>query len=115
MTATIRRIDLHFPHEGDMTMFCVVDEKGEIVGTIHAEILGAVVEFNRLFVHPENRRKGFAKTLIDHVIQLAKANRCGAVTCSVNPKNIEAINFYTSLGFFSVGKVYDDYLFVVQL
>ena len=51
-----------------------------------------------LFVLPTLRGKGFGKTMLKYLIQLAKDKDCGRFEWSVLSWNTSAINFYKSLG-----------------
>jgi len=51
-----------------------------------------------LFVRPQYRCKGFGKTLLLHLVKIAKERGCGRVEWSVLNWNTPAIEFYESLG-----------------
>jgi len=51
-----------------------------------------------LFVEPEQRGKGFGKSLLNEVINIAKQRNCGRVEWSVLDWNAPAIAFYKSMG-----------------
>lgn len=51
-----------------------------------------------LFVKPDFRGKGFGKSLLVYIIELAKQRDCGRVEWSVLDWNTPAIEFYKSLG-----------------
>jgi ribosomal protein S18 acetylase RimI-like enzyme len=114
MNVTFQFIELDLPHEGKLSQLLAFDERGLVVGTISADCKGNSVEFNRLYVAPDCRRKGIGKELVRRIIQAAQNNECKSVRCAVHPKNTEAVAFYESLGFFNAGEVYDDLLFVIQ-
>ncbi len=51
-----------------------------------------------LFVESEHRGKGFGKSLLLEVINIAKQRNCGRVEWSVLDWNTPAIDFYKSMG-----------------
>lgn len=51
-----------------------------------------------LFVNPENRGKGFGKTMLAFLARLAKERNCGRLEWSVLDWNESAIDFYERLG-----------------
>ena len=51
-----------------------------------------------LFVESEHRGKGFGKSLLQEVINIAKQRNCGRVEWSVLDWNTPAIDFYKSMG-----------------
>ncbi len=51
-----------------------------------------------LFVRPELRGKGIGKTLLNHLIKLAKERNCGRVEWSVLDWNEPSIEFYKKMG-----------------
>ncbi len=70
-----------------MGMWCVADE-GQITNVA---------------VHPEHRRQGLAKQLIQSFIDLARSEELSFLTLEVRVGNQAAINLYRSLGFYQVG------------
>jgi len=51
-----------------------------------------------LFVWPENRGKGYGKTLLLHLVNIARENHCGRMEWTCLNWNKPSINFYLSLG-----------------
>lgn len=51
-----------------------------------------------LYVRPAFRKKGIGKALLNYLIELAKAKKCGRVEWVVLDWNQQAIDFYKSLG-----------------
>jgi GNAT superfamily N-acetyltransferase len=51
-----------------------------------------------LFVLHEHRGKGYGKTLLESLIEIAKERNCGRVEWSVLDWNTPAIDFYKSIG-----------------
>lgn len=54
-------------------------------------------------VHPDFRRMGLAKLLIDKIIVIARDRGCAKIMLEVRKSNREAIELYVKYGFFKVG------------
>ena len=70
--------------------------KGYIIGLIKWNILGHIIS---LAIHPEHRRKGYAKMLIRELLQRFKINGVKVVRLEVRVSNRPAINLYSKMGF----------------
>lgn len=57
-----------------------------------------------VFVHPNYRKKGIAKKLLNYAIALAKEKGAKKVNLNVYPTSIDAIGLYKKLGFTEVGE-----------
>ena len=53
--------------------------------------------------HPDDRRKGHARRLLDHVLDFARRKGCRFVTLEVRKSNTGAQTLYESLGFKPIG------------
>jgi N-acetylglutamate synthase-like GNAT family acetyltransferase len=79
----------------------VSERNGEIVG--FAALLprpDGDVELDALFVDPDIRRCGVGRSLVDHCVQIARAQGSAAL-CVIG--NLHASDFYTACGFTMVG------------
>ena len=56
-----------------------------------------------LATHPEHRRRGFARRLLEDTLAYARARHVRYVTLEVRRSNIAAIKLYRALGFASIG------------
>ena len=50
------------------------------------------------------RNKGFAKFLLNELINISKEENCSSITLEVNENNLPAINLYKTFNFKEVGK-----------
>lgn len=76
-------------------LFCIRNAEGKMVA-----IIGINKQFiEMLFVHPDERGKGFGKQLIQFAIQKYKANKV-----DVNDQNEQALGFYRKMGFAIIGR-----------
>ena len=55
-------------------------------------------------VHPEARRHGIARSLLESVFERARAGSARMVLLEVRPSNVEASALYESFGFRVVGR-----------
>lgn len=96
-----RKLEMTFPHESHLvTIIADHSLSGSIAGTISLRMSGKyAVEFSRLFVAEHCRREGLGKKLVNMAEKIAHAAGGGALSCSVHPKNAEALAFYKKLGF----------------
>ena len=53
--------------------------------------------------HPDERRKGHARRLLEHVLEFARRKACRFVTLEVRRANVGAQDLYKSLGFQTIG------------
>ena len=59
--------------------------------------------------HPDYRRQGYGKAVVEALIKYAKNNRLASISLEVRVSNKAAIDLYTSLGFKIEGKRKDFY------
>jgi|Deesub1362A_J573_1020465.scaffolds.fasta_scaffold04705_3 ribosomal-protein-alanine N-acetyltransferase len=85
-------------------LFFVLEDDGKIIGYVMAdEERNLIVS---IAVHPDYRRKGYGKMLMEHVLKFMK----GKVILQVRKSNEAAINFYKKLGFRRVGEIRKYYI-----
>ncbi|WP_423793007.1 KEOPS complex subunit Pcc1 [Methanocaldococcus indicus] len=90
----------------DKEGFFVLEYKNRIVGFLAVDCNWVskvenkkVAEIHEIFIHPDFRKKGFGKILIDKAIEYAKKRGRDIVELWVGEENFNAIKFYESLGF----------------
>lgn len=79
-------------------------EDGRIVGYICLWEVADELHVTNVAVHPEARRRGIARALLESVFARARAAGARMVLLEVRPSNGEAIALYESFGFRSVGR-----------
>lgn len=91
--------------ERDWAHVEVVRERGgsTVVGFINYWLVRDEIHLLNIAVHPDQRRRGLATQLLDHLIAFARKNRCRYVTLEVRRSNQAAIRLYRRFGFQSVG------------
>jgi len=79
----------------------VAEWNGTIVGFAALEPRGdGESELDALFVDPKMRRRGIARSLVEHCAEIARTQKSGALCVVGNP---HARDFYTSCGFKLIG------------
>jgi ribosomal-protein-alanine N-acetyltransferase len=76
---------------------------GAIVGYVNYWLVRDEVHLLNLAVHPDARRHGHGRALLDHLLGFARAQRCRIVTLEVRRSNLAAIELYRAAGFVAVG------------
>lgn len=79
--------------------FLVGELDGKIIAACMAGYEGHRGWINYLAVHPEHRRQGHARELMQHAESLLRAAGCPKINLQVRSTNETVIAFYKSLGF----------------
>ncbi len=58
-----------------------------------------ILEVEELYVHPDYRRHGLGKKLMEHVLEFAKSVQCQYIFLASDKARKEAHEFYKALGF----------------
>ncbi len=66
-------------------------------------------QITNIATHPDFRRMGYGKAVVESLIRYAKNNRLESISLEVRESNKAAIQLYTSLGFKVEGKRKDFY------
>ena len=85
-------------------------KKGSVVGYILAQKILDFFEIHSLFVSPNFRRKGIAKTLLSNLIENCKNDRINKILLEFVEFNEAAKNLYLKNDFSIYGKRKDYYL-----
>ena len=81
----------------------VADDGDEVVGYIVAHWAGEESEILNLAVHPEQRRRGIARRLVEEAVVRLVAKGVRLVFLEVRESNEGALAFYDGLGFRQAG------------
>jgi ribosomal-protein-alanine N-acetyltransferase len=79
-------------------------DNGRVVGYICLWEVADELHITNVAVHPEARRHGIARSLLDSVFERARAGAARIVLLEVRPSNAEALGLYESFGFRVVGR-----------
>ena len=83
----------------------VAEENGKIAGAAIGGIQrgnekeGGLALLTCICVHPSHQRKGLGETLLNHVLEYCKQQRCHKITLYTLPVLLPAMNLYLKLGF----------------
>jgi [ribosomal protein S18]-alanine N-acetyltransferase len=77
---------------------------GRIVGYICLWEVADELHVTNVAVHPDDRRRGIARALLESVFARARAASSRMVLLEVRPSNTEALALYESFGFRVVGR-----------
>jgi ribosomal-protein-alanine N-acetyltransferase len=85
------------------SLYLILEEGGAISGHIGAKTIGDEVHIMTLAVRPERRRRGFARILVEAVLNDSASAGARHAYLEVRPSNWPARALYTSLGFVETG------------
>ena len=86
-----------------LSHYYVAEENGIAVGYMGMWCLSGEGHITNIAVGKNHRRKGYAKALLSHFIDIAKKENLEFMTLEVRESNIPAISLYKSFGFTQVG------------
>ena len=66
-------------------------------------------QITNIATHPDYRRQGYGKAIVEALIKHAKNNRLDSISLEVRVSNKAAIDLYTAIGFKIEGKRKDFY------
>jgi ribosomal-protein-alanine N-acetyltransferase len=81
----------------------VARERGRVVGFVDYWLVQDEVHLLAIATHPDVRRRGVARRLLDHLLDLSRARNSALVTLEVRRSNVPAIGLYERAGFVVVG------------
>ena len=91
-------IGLHgYSHENPLAMTPEQEEK--ILGYCNLRVLAGEGEVQRIAVHPESRRLGLGRKMMDAMVEYAIREGAYAISLEVREGNLAARNLYESYGF----------------
>ena len=77
--------------------------RDRVVGFVDYWLVQDEIHLLAIATHPDVRRKGVARQLLDHLLALGKARAAALVTLEVRRSNLPAIGLYERAGFVTVG------------
>ena len=75
----------------------------EIIGVCVFQKIFCNAELTYLSIHPTFKRKGLGKKLLKEILKQCKSFAIEKILLEVSEKNLEALNFYHSFGFETIG------------
>jgi len=99
-------INLGYNH----SLVAIDEESRKILGYCFFWILLAdEIHIHNISVHPDHRRKGIAKRLLDECFSLARRHQCHSAVLEVRESNQAARALYNQLGFEELGRRFKYY------
>lgn len=86
---------LHSPYD----VYYVFEQEGKILGYCNLRVLAGEGEVQRIAVHPDSRRLGVGRKMMDAMVEYAICERAYAISLEVREGNTAARNLYESYGF----------------
>jgi ribosomal-protein-alanine N-acetyltransferase len=77
--------------------------KSRVIAFTNYWLVRDEVHLLNIAVHPDRRRHGFARQLMDHLLAFARRHECRYITLEVRRSNVGAIDLYKHYGFEAVG------------
>jgi [ribosomal protein S18]-alanine N-acetyltransferase len=87
----------------DCARSILAEVEGRIVGYILFWLLPEEVDIHNIAVHPDFRRQGIGRLLLEQVVAAARGQERLRVTLDVRLSNAQAQNLYRSFGFVTRG------------
>ena len=87
-----------------LSLWLVAVEEDAVVGYVGSQTVMGETDMMNVAVHPDHRRRGIARSLIDGLAQALKDRESHSLTLEVRASNAPAIALYESLGFLEAGR-----------
>lgn len=85
-------------------VFLVALQAGQVVGFGGVWLVIDEAHITTVAVHPEHRRKGIARKVVEELLRRAAKERMACATLEVRAGNEAAISLYESLGFKAIAR-----------
>ena len=79
--------------------YVVARGEGEVIGYAGMWVIAEEAHISTLAVRPDFRRRGLGKTMLRHLMQIARARQATHMTLEVREQNEIALALYRKLGF----------------
>ncbi len=94
-SAHILESGIHSPYD----VYYVYEQDGRLFGYCNLRVLAGEGEIQRIAVHPDSRRLGVGRILMDAMLAYAIREKAYAVSLEVRESNLPARSLYESYGF----------------
>lgn len=95
--------------DNELYRFVAAEENGVVVGYANFRIVADEGEIERVAVHPDFRRRGYGRKLMEAMVEYSRRKGVRDMTLDVRVNNEKAINLYESCGFVEEGRRKDYY------
>jgi ribosomal protein S18 acetylase RimI-like enzyme len=83
----------------DRAAFFVAEEEGAVVGTVIAGYDGWRGHLYRMAVHPDFRRRGYGRALVEEAVEHLGSIGCKRISALVLEDEEHAVGFWSGVGF----------------
>jgi putative acetyltransferase len=83
--------------------FFIMRDAGEVVGCGGIKLYDDYGELKRMYVRPEQQRKGYAQAMLEHLMNYAKQHGVAMLRLETGIHQIPAIKLYEKVGFHRCG------------
>ena len=90
--------------DNPLSVWLVAIEEDALIGYIGSQTVMGETDMMNVAVHPNQRRRGVARKLIEALVQVVRNRESYCLTLEVRASNVPAIALYTDLGFMEVGR-----------
>ena len=90
--------------DNKLAYWLVAVEGDMVCGYIGSQTVMGETDMMNVAVHPDYRRKGIAKALVDRLVEDLKGMESRCLTLEVRASNTPAQKLYEKLGFIQIGK-----------
>ena len=90
--------------DNPLSLWLIALENETVVGYVGSQSVMGETDMMNVAVHPDYRRQGVARSLIETLVQALKELESHSLTLEVRASNEPAIGLYTDLGFAEVGR-----------
>ena len=87
-----------------LSLWLVAVENERVVGYVGSQTVLGETDMMNVAVHPQHRRCGIARMLIETLVSALKERESHCLTLEVRASNEPAISLYAELGFMEVGR-----------
>lgn len=87
-----------------LSLWLVAVEEGTVVGYVGSQTVMGESDMMNVAIHPDHRRRGIAKELIEALILALQERQSHSLTLEVRSSNDPAIALYANLGFTEAGR-----------
>jgi ribosomal-protein-alanine N-acetyltransferase len=87
-----------------LSLWLVALDGENVVGYIGSQTVMGETDMMNVAVHPEHRRRGIARALIEALVVALRERESSCLTLEVRASNEPAIALYSDLGFGEVGR-----------
>lgn len=87
-----------------LSLWIVAKDENTVVGYVGSQSVLGEADMMNLAVHPNYRRMGVGRALVEHIIEQLRNREVHSLTLEVRASNEAAQNLYKSMGFQQVGR-----------